>query len=293
MSEPAPSTARLYLLVTLMLLLWAMNYAIGKIALKEFPALLIAGARAAASGIVLLPFFLWSQRAQPRIWRQLRMQEFLLLALFGTIQILFVLGLAKTSVAHASLGISLVPLMVLLLAALFHQERIGAAKIVGMLIALAGVLILQLAKEQGSSATLTGDVLLLLYALVFAFFTVKGGDLTRRYGSLAVNTIAYFIGAVVLAPLTIWKGSHFDFSRPSPAAWASLAFMILFAAVLASLIFCYVLTHMPATRVSAVLYLQPLVATLIAIPMLGEKVSIAIALGGILVISGVYITERA
>jgi drug/metabolite transporter (DMT)-like permease len=68
--------------------------------------------------------------------------------------------------------------------------------------------------------------------------------------------------------------------------------MAIFPAVLSTLIFYYALTYIPASRVSAVLYLQPLVATLLAIPTLGEPVTWALAFGGILVLSGVYLTER-
>jgi drug/metabolite transporter (DMT)-like permease len=70
-------------------------------------------------------------------------------------------------------------------------------------------------------------------------------------------------------------------------------FMAIFPAVLSSLIYYYALTYLPASRVSGVLYLQPLLATLLAAATIGEPVGISLAIGGILILIGVYSTEHA
>jgi drug/metabolite transporter (DMT)-like permease len=87
--------------------------------------------------------------------------------------------------------------------------------------------------------------------------------------------------------------SRFDLSKASAEAWLSLIYMAVFAAVLAYLIYYYALTYLPASRVSAVSYLQPVVATLFAVGFLGERISAVLIIGGILVLTGVVITERA
>ena len=69
--------------------------------------------------------------------------------------------------------------------------------------------------------------------------------------------------------------------------------MAVFAGVLAYLIYYYALQHIPASRVSAVSYLQPLGATVLAELLLGEIVTATLLIGGILVLTGVYVTERA
>jgi drug/metabolite transporter (DMT)-like permease len=68
--------------------------------------------------------------------------------------------------------------------------------------------------------------------------------------------------------------------------------MAIFPSVLGYLIYCYALTQMPASRVSAFAYLQPLLATILAVPMLGESVNGSLTGGGTLVLIGVYVTER-
>ena len=290
MNKDRPSQARVYFLLAWMVIFWAVNYVVGKIALREFPSLLLACLRTQVAALAILPIY-WIRR-EPRA-AALKPAEFgrvAVIGLFGLVlnQVLFVVALARTSVAHTALGVACAPILVLLLAAATGQERITLRKGLGMMIAAIGVLVLQIFKESKSTATLAGDGYILLFACAFAFYSVKGKEITRQFGSLTVNTIAYVTGAIVVVPLTMWAGWGFDYSRPSVEAWASLLFMAIFPAVLASLIYYHALTYLPASRVSGVLYLQPLLATLLAAVTIGEPVGISLAIGGILILIGVY-----
>jgi drug/metabolite transporter (DMT)-like permease len=95
-----------------------------------------------------------------------------------------------------------------------------------------------------------------------------------------------------MLPVTIWYGSSFDFSRITWKVWTGLAYMALFPAVICYLIYYYALTWIPASRVSAFAYLQPLIAVLIAIPVLGEYPTRSLLAGGTLVLAGVFVAER-
>ncbi len=289
-----PSKARLYFLLSLMLLFWSLNFTIGKVALREFPSLLLVGIRTTLAGIFSLAIYFSQPNRKPEVWRA-DFWPLLALGIFGVIlnQLFFVLGLARTTVAHAAIVVTLMPIMVLLFAAFLGQEKITLRKGLGMTIAASGVLLIQLSKDQASGATLLGDFLLFLSVFTFAIYTVKSKDVTQRHSTLAPITIAYVGGAIVLAPMTIWTGRHFQFAGVSAAAWFGLVYMALFSALIAYLIYYYALTYLPASRVSAVSYLQPVVATAFAVLVLGERISTLLIVGGILVLSGVYVTERA
>ncbi len=218
-----------------------------------------------------------------------------MLGILGVVlnQLFYVLGLSLTSVVHAAIITTLTPVLVLIFAALLKQENLTVLKALGMTIAASGVIAIQLSKSEASGATLLGDSFAFLSVLGFAIFTVKGKQFTQRHTGLTAMTIAYVGGAVALAPMTIRMCSRFDLSKVSAAAWLSLIYMAVFAAVLAYLIYYYALTYLPASRVSAVSYLQPVVATLFAVGFLGERISTVLIIGGILVLTGVVITERA
>jgi drug/metabolite transporter (DMT)-like permease len=294
-SEARPSEARLYWLLGLMLLFWSLNYIIGKVALREFPAVLLTCIRTTFAGAFILPIYLWRERGKHRAWTGRELGGLLMLGIFGVVanQFFFVVGLASTSVVHASIVVTLMPILVLLLAAFLGQERITARKVLGMVIAATGVGVLQLEKGGGSGATLLGDFIVFLSDVSLAIFTVRSKQLMKRYGSLTINSVAYIGGALALAPFTVWLGWRYGLARASAGAWWSVAYMALFSSVLAYLIYNYALTYMPASRASAASYLQPLGATLLAVVLLGESLTTALAIGGILVLTGVFVTERA
>lgn len=295
--ESHPSSLRLYGLIALMVLFWAGNYVIGKVALREFPPLLLAGMRASLAGVLICPVYAWRRRGEPArtSWKRDELPVLLFLGLVGVAlnQLCFVAGLHRTSVAHSSILMAQTPVLVLLIAATIGQERVTARKMIGMLVAVAGVALLSLAPSKASGASLSGDLLILLAALAFALFTVFGKQATARHGSITVNTFAYVGGALVLAPVTLWQARGFPFGEVSAMAWASFVYMALFPALIAYLIFYYVLTYISATRVSAFSYLQPLLATCGAALILYEPVTARVVIGGALVLAGVYVTERA
>lgn len=303
MSEPGqhkgarPSSLRLYSLIALMVFFWAMNFLIGKVALREFPPLFLAGMRVSLAGALILPVYLLMRRRDPTrmSWSRSELPRFLFLALMGVAvnQLSFVVGLNYTSVAHSSILMAQTPLFVLLLAAITGQERITAKRVAGMVTAIGGVAVLTATPAKASGAGLLGDAWIVMAALSFALFTVFGKQITARHGSVTVNMFAYVGGAILLSPATLWYARDFSFAQVSVKGWLSFVYMAVFPSLVCYLIFYYALTYIPASRVSVFSYLQPLLATSAAALLLGEPITAGLVIGGALVLAGVFIAERA
>lgn len=289
----------LYLLMSAMVVLWSANFIVGKVALREFPPFLLGALRIGLAGIFLAPVFWWrARRGQEQFHVGPGLPLLVLLAVCTvTNQLLFLVGLQQTSVAHSALIIGVGPIFVLLMAASAGLERITVRKVSGMTIALGGVAVLALQASSISGhgretqPTLAGDALIALASLMFSVFAAFGKKTTEHYSALSMNVFAYLAGAAALAPLALWKAHEFSFSRVSPTGWASLIYMALFPSAICYLIYYYALSHIAASRVSAFLYLQPLIATLLAIGFLGERVTAPILAGGAVIFTGVYLTE--
>lgn len=251
--------------------------------------------RALSAGVILLPIWYWRVRtkAEPPLSRRdlplLATLSFLGVALN---QLCFLLGIERTSTSHAAVLIGLTPLFVLVASAVWGLETLTARRMVGMAVALLGVAVLQLTRTSSGEATILGDLLIAGASLTFAIYTVMGKKLTARQGGLTIATFSYVIGGVLLLPVALWHGIGFDFGRVSGVAWTSLAYMTLFPSALCYLIFYYALKHIPASRVSNVGYLQPLLATMLGIWLLGDTVSSELVAGGSLVVTGVFLSER-
>ena len=284
----------LYLLLALMVGLWSANFIIAKIALREIPAVLLAGLRVGLAGLMILPVYHWRTRASGKTWTREEAPLLVGLGLCGAAlnQLCFVLGLSRTSVAHAAIIIGLTPIVVLGLAVSMKLERLTARKLTGMLTALAGIGILKAFETAGSGPTWLGDFLVFLAALTFAVFTAFGKKITLRHSSITVNTFGYVGGAVFMAPLVVWQGWSFPFAQVSAMAWLSVVYMALFPSLICYLIFYYALSHIPASRVSALSYFQPLLATLMAVALLGERLTASVVAGGAVILAGVWLAER-
>jgi drug/metabolite transporter (DMT)-like permease len=148
------------------------------------------------------------------------------------------------------------------------------------------------AAAPSARPTLLGDLVVFLAALTFAAYTVIGKTATLRHSSITVNTFTYVGAAVALAPVTIYQARTFPFSGVSPAAWTTVVYMALFPSVICYLIYYYALAHISASRVAAFSYVQPVIATLIAVIALRERVTLPMVAGGVVIFCGVYLAER-
>lgn len=289
-------SASLYALIALMIAGWTGNYIAGKVSLHVFPPLLLNSLRISLAGVLILPAYWWSRRHSTRSWTLRDVPQLVVLGVFGVAlnQFLFVFGLSRTSVAHSSIFANTTPILILLLASVRGLERLTGWKLVGVMVALTGVVLLRLL-DTGSQteATLAGDFITFCGAIAFSIFTVLGKPQAKRYGTTTVNTFAYTGGALLMAPVTLWQLARFDFRAVPFSAWTAVFYMALVPSVICYLIYYYALAHMEASRLAAFSYLQPLLAIVFGIVILHEHVTLALVISALVIFGGVYITERA
>ena len=199
------SDARLYGMIAFMIVSWALNFVIGKIALREIPAMVLPGLRIGYAVLLLIPIYVWDARRRGRLrLRRADAGRLAIVALCGITfnQFFFIAGLSRTSVGHMAVFTSLSPILVLAIATATGQERLTFAKSGGVLAAAAGVVMLERSGGSATAATWLGDLLAFIGTLAFAIYTVAGKDLSSRYGSIPINMLAYGVGAVTLLPVS-------------------------------------------------------------------------------------------
>ena len=289
-----PPNLLLYVLIVLMTVFWSGNYIAGKFALAELSGPALAVLRITLAGFLIAPLYATIGRKERHARRP---GDFLKLTGLGVLgvtlnQMFFIIGLSYTSVAHAAIIIGITPILVLLIAATVGQERLTLWKILGMSIALCGVGVLQTSRGQASGATLPGDMLIFCGALVFAMYTVFSKPVSERLGAMTINFFAYIGGAVLIAPATLWLSRGLRFTSISAGVWLSLLYLSAIGSLASYIIYSWALKFIPASRVSAFTYLQPVLATLMAIPLLNERLTSPLIAGGVIALAGVAITER-
>lgn len=274
---------------------WASNIVAGKEAVNGFGNMGLAQLRLAAAAILYAALFL-ARPGRPAL--RLSRRQWLVLTVVGfngmTLnQICFINGLARTSVAHTALIVALGPVMVLALSCLLRLEPLTLPKFLGMLISFGGVALLTLGgAERGSVAHWQGDLIVLAGVVSFAYYTIQVKEIANLYDALTLNTLTFVIGALLMVPFAARSVLNINWAKVPLAAWIAFAFMVILGTVVAYLFYSFALTELPASRAAAFAYLQPGVAALLGVWLLGERITPRLVAGGALILLGVYLAER-
>ena len=302
----APSSPAIAASIAVLVMVWAGNFIAAKIGLTYLAPLAMASFRVVLAGAVMIPVYFSCLRlsafAEAAELRRRRFFArdfwiFLYLGFFGVTinQMCFTIGLHFTSVSHSAVIVGLSPIYILVLAVLFGLERATGHKVVGMIIALAGVAVL--ASENGMSvrsASIEGDAITMAGSLGFAMYGVLGKRVAGKYDTLTMTAFTHFAGALMVLPLAIREGRALYVAghlQQPWRVWAALLYMAVFSSALAYVFYFCLLRYLEASQLSAFTYLLPVLATILGIVWLGEKGSLTQVLGAVMSLSGVYWIE--
>jgi drug/metabolite transporter (DMT)-like permease len=285
----------MHLLMLIVVTCWSANIVAGKEAVAAFGTVALAQFRTlGAAFLFAILFFAWPKRSALRLGKR-EWVFFIVMALSGVTlnQLLFIGGIARTSVAHTGLIVALGPVMVLMLACLMRLEELTGLKLAGMGIAFAGVGLLTLARGHEANGSLwAGDLVQLAATAVFAYYTILMKEVADRFDALTLNALTFGLGALMMLPFSLPHLSALNWSHINRSAAWSLAFMIVPGTILPYLLYAYALTGLTASRVAAFNYLQPVIAIVLGMWMLAERISLNMLAAGALILLGVYFTER-
>ncbi len=206
----------------------------------------------------------------------------------------FLAGIERSVASHASLLYALTPVGVYLASIWLGRERWSRRRILGVSVALAGVIALLLDRGLAAAlAPLVGDLLLLCAVVAWVAWTLASRDLARRYSGLQMASwtmLAAGLQAALCAPFLLDLP---DVATVPTSAWLSLGYLVAFTSVVAYILWSYALVRAEASRVAVFTNLQPVFTALFAWLILGEPIGWGIVIGGALVILGVRIVQRA
>lgn len=282
----------LYTLVLLAVLGWSFNFIIAKITLRHINPFALTSFRIELSGLLMLPIY-FAQARRSRLNRK-DLWTFAVLGFWGVAinRGLFIIGLNYTTAAHSVLIVASGPILVLLLARIYRLEKITRAKITGMATCFAGVAILVAGDElHGHAGTWIGDLIALGGTCGFALYTVLAKRVARQYDTISMNTFCNLAGAIFLLPLTLREVTRLNWGAVGPVGWVGLAYTVLVSSIGAYLIFFWALAHLPASRLAVFTYIETPLSALLAVWILGENATLALLVGGALILVGVYLAE--
>ena len=278
--------------------LWGLNQVSVKLALPEVPALVQVSIRSIVAFVLLLAWMRW--RGIRWDWRGPTLGPGLLSGLlFATEFALAFVGLQHTTAARGVVFINTSPFVVaIVLAWLTPSERLSRVQLAGLLLAFVAIAqafwegFTHRAHTQAAEDQLLGDALLLIAAVLWGLTTVVIRLSTLR-SAPSEKTLAYqLVVAALLAPLGALLTGEAWPAHLSALTLGSLFYQAVIVTFASYLLWFWLLTRYPATKVQAFVFLSPVFGTLFAGLLLSEPVTPRLLLGLLGVGVGLALVNR-
>ena len=216
----------------------------------------------------------------------------ILAGLMGTAanQLSFLAGLSMTSPVDASLIITITPIITMLFAAVIIKEPISFKKASGVMIGMSGAAIILYTARYGhfeQSGTLKGNLVVLISCFVYALYLVIIRPLMAKHSPVHIMKWTFLYGVVIALPFT------YDKIQINPGAsiteWIQLGYALVFGTFTAYLLVAFSLKLLRPTTVSMFNYIQPLIASSIAIAFGQDVLNWTKPVSALLIFIGVYL----
>lgn len=257
---------------------------------SETEPITVAFLRNAGAALVLGPLALALVRRWPSP-RELLVIGGMGAVFFGLMQFLFANAMTFTTSGRAALTYMTTPFMTLVLAALFHTERPTTRKVIGVVIASAGVAIALGRSTAAPPDAWIGDLLILLGAVISAVYNVWSNRWLRLHDPLVVVVVGVVPGTILLFFIAQAVGAPTVAPPLSAIGWLAVAFIGLFGAAASYMLWLWALRHTTPTLVAIALPVNPLMALTWGAVLLGEPVTTSMAVGLALVLSGIAVAN--
>lgn len=287
------SNFKTYGALTLVSLLYGINYSVLKIVIPEYIGAF--GFIAYRVTVAALIFWIFHVFAREKINWSKDGWRLTLCALTGVAvnQLMFYKGISLTSAVNGSIIMTLTPILVLLWASFLIKEKITGRRVLGVIVGLIGaIIIIYQPSSVGSSGNWRGDLLVFLNGTSYGCYLVIVKPLMVKYKPMTVVTWIFTIGAVMVLPVGFREASMVQFSTIPMHIWYSIVFAILGVTVVVYLLNAWTLVKVEASVVGAFIYLQPIFATLTAILFFGEVFLLKHLAASVFVFVGVWLVIR-
>lgn len=217
-------------------------------------------------------------------------------ALFGVAlnMLTFFKGLSYTSPIMSSVLMVTTPMIVLVLSAIIMKERMLKRKVFGLILGLAGTILLILWGESlvnAPNATL-GNILVFINAISYGFYLIIVKKLMDKYNAFTFVKWIYTFGFIMVLPFgwNEFQAIHFA-GFPTDIYW-KIGFVIVFSTFFTYLLNLISMRELKPTTVAVFIYLQPLFATIFAISLGKDELTLVKIISAILIFIGVYLVTQ-
>ncbi|WP_424358061.1 DMT family transporter [Methanocella sp. MCL-LM] len=202
-----------------------------------------------------------------------------------------VLSLDYTTATNFTLIFNLSTFFIIFLSAWLMGEKLTGNKIIGALVAFAGLALIVTNGNFSLSPNFLGDGIALLGTLAWAVYTVLGKRANEKYSALTVLNYVFIFGTLELIPMYLLS-PHIPITEFTVLTWLSMGFLSICCSLIAFLVYNYGLEKLPASTIAVFIYVMPLSGVLLAAIVLGEALTVYTLAGAALIIFGMIFAEK-
>jgi drug/metabolite transporter (DMT)-like permease len=208
-------------------------------------------------------------------------------------QTFFMKGLSLTTPIHASLLMLACPIFITFIAAWLLKEAITFKKIMGLIIGIAGSVILISIKENSATGSnrLLGDLMVLVNAISYGFFMVIVRPLMEVYSPVHVMRWVFTLGTIMILPFGWGQFAEVNWHTITQNEIIAVSYIVFGGTFLAYFFNIYGINHIGASATGAYIYTQPVFAAIIAIIFLGEHFSWQKGIAAVFIFTGVFLVS--
>jgi drug/metabolite transporter (DMT)-like permease len=223
----------------------------------------------------------------------------ILCGLFGVAinQTFFFSGLKLTTPINASLIMTTTPILVLIASSIMIGEKITIRKILGIIAGGSGAILLILNGEKISfeKNQILGDLMIFINATSYGIYLVIVKSLMKKYNPITVVKWVFVFGTLFVFPFGVGELTEVQWATFDLSIWSAIVYVLFFTTFLAYLFNAFALKTVNPSVVSIYIYLQPLLATTIALIFAKDNLAAIKVISGLLIFAGVYLvsTQRS
>ncbi len=297
-SVPAHRWALALLFITP--LLWTVNYLVGRQAPGVVAPHMLALLRWALAGLILLAFA-WPELYAKRALLLRNAWQYLVLGALGMwiCGAWVYIGARSTVATNIALLYALSPVFIALISALWLHERLGKLQWLGIILAFVGMVHVIIKGRWAALAQVqfvAGDLWILAATVSWTVYSLLLKRWPTVFSPLARLVLIITGGVLLLIPLAIieaWSGWPLTQTQWGWRATALIVAAAVFPGAGAYLAYSTIQKELGAARASLTLYLGPLYAAVVAWLVLGEPIALHHALGGAVILLGIYLASRS
>lgn len=258
--------------------------------MSESPSIIIAFYRMLFTSILLFPSFIKNGD-----FGKLKDTKKVMLLILGGVALAFhfytwFLSINYTSITSSTLLVNTQPIFVLIISYIFLKMRYSKKALVGILIAMAGSVVISLGDLSGGSNVIFGDLLAVLAAICVAVYYSIGGVLRKDMNVVTFTFSAYFIACIVLMIMAI--ANKLPFTGYSLREYGLFLLLSVVCTILGHNLFSWSLKYVKAEYMSLNILMEPIYASIWAFMLFGNMPRLNMYIGGAVLLYGIYVFNR-